>query len=494
VLFPSYIFIFLFAPITIAVYWLLRGNKLKLFWLTVTSYIFYGYWDWQNDYIGAKFAVLLLVSTVINYFAGLLIKAADGNPRRHKTVFIISVVVNLSIIGFFKYWMLIVDGINWIATKLGVGFIEQGGQVVGILPEWNIILPIGISFFTFHAMSYIIDTYRKDIEPTGDFIEFAAYLALFPQLIAGPIVRYIEIRDTLKNLPIKISAENLNLGFFYFSIGLIKKVLIADRIAAYIDPMLENMAYKELTPLTAWIAMIGFGLQLLFDFAGYSTMAIGLGHMMGFTFPWNFNSPYKAVSISDFWRRWHMSLSRWLRDYLYIPLGGRNNRAMALIVTMFLGGLWHGAAWVYVIWGLLHGLFLELHHRLKPYKWMPKNVIWARTGTFLLVTLLWVMFRAGSLTVNGQPHPHKLEAALDILGKMLDIPGLFRKPPEPIPLALIFFIVVGLVWAMFGMNSVEVVREKKLEPKMWWAVVLGVLMAVCILFLSQAGPFLYFQF
>jgi len=475
--------------VTITVFWLIKNDKLRRLWLTLASYVFYGYWGWEDNFVGVRFASLLLISTTINYFSGRLL-AASGDAARRKTILIISMILNLSMIGFFKYWMLITDGINWLAGKLGIGSIELEGGMNGILPVWNIVLPIGISFFTFQAMSYTIDVYKKKVEPTSDFIEFAAYVSLFPQLIAGPIVRYIEVREILRNLPKKLSTENLNLGLFYFSIGLIKKVLIADRIAAFIDPMFRD--YAQLAPLEVWVAMLGYACQILFDFGGYSLMAIGLGHLMGFVFPWNFNSPYKAVSISDFWRRWHMTLSRWLRDYLYIPLGGRDNRGVALALTMFLGGLWHGADWTFVVWGIYHAVALELHHHLKRFAWIPKNIVWARLGTFFVVLIGWVFFVTGTDKFRGGDYPPAINMSVDLLKKMFDIPNLFK--PVAIEPVLIFLVVLGIIWAMLLPNAVEIVREKKLEPKTWWAVVLGILTAVCVLLLSNAGPFLYFQF
>jgi alginate O-acetyltransferase complex protein AlgI len=461
-LFPTYIFVFLFGPVTIAGYWFIQNDRAKKLWLTVASYIFYGYWDW-------RFSSLLLIVTVVNYYAGLqIVKGFSRSVRRNWLI--AACVVNLGILGFFKYFMLLAASLNQVAAWFGGGHI---------LPGWTIILPIGISFFTFQAMSYVIDVYRGDVEPTGDFITFAAYKSLFPQLIAGPIVRYREIAETLRSLPKRISNEDLNLGFYYFSMGLIQKVLIADRIAMYINPMF--LEYRELLPLQTWAAIIGYSLQLYYDFSGYSLMAIGLGHFLGFTFPQNFNSPYKAVSISDFWRRWHMTLSRWLKDYLYIPLGGRENRAIALAVTMLLGGLWHGPSWTFAAWGAYHAILLELHHHLKNFKWIPRNVIWARFGTFMLATIGWVFFR-----------PPTFEVSFTMLGKMFNIPGLFQS--VVLNPKLVIVILIAIVWEMFFPNAVEIVRIRKAGPKKYWRFVLAVLTTLCILQFANSGPFLYFQF
>jgi alginate O-acetyltransferase complex protein AlgI len=260
---------------------------------------------------------------------------------------------------------------------------------------------------------------------------------------------------------------------------LIKKVLIADRLAYFVDPMFT--AYAQLKPAEAWLAMVGYSLQLYFDFAGYSLMAIGLAYFLGIHFPQNFNSPYKAVSISDFWRRWHMSLSSWLRDYLYIPLGGRKNRFAALTITMFLGGMWHGVSWTFAAWGLYHGLLLQIHHSLKNVPWIPRNEVWARIGTFILVTIGWVFFRPPNFGVTAA-----------FFSKMFNVPGLFQ--PITIHPGFLILIAIALAWAMLAPNAVELVHVKQVEPKKSWAIILGVLAAICILLLSQTGPFLYFQF
>ena len=453
---------FVFAPIAIGGFWILRGDRMRRLWLTAMSYIFYGYWDW-------RFSSLLLVSTVVDYIAGLMMGSTD-KPAARKGWLIVSLCTNLGLLAFFKYYMLLAATANNVSGWLGGG---------SIIPGWQIVLPIGISFFTFQSMSYTIDIYRRKVTPTRDFIEFAAFVSLFPQLIAGPIVRYREICDTLRALPQKFTSENLTLGLYFFSFGLIKKVLIADRIAWFIDPLFAD--YHNLVPLEAWFAIIGYSLQLYFDFSGYSLMAIGLGHLLGFRFPQNFDSPYRAISISDFWRRWHMTLSRWLRDYLYIPLGGRDNRVVALAVTMLLGGLWHGAAWTFMVWGAYHAVLLELHHHMKRFRWVPRNVIWARIGTFLLVTIGWVFFR-----------PPTWEASMTILRKMFDIPGLMHIPPVQSGFALI--LLIALLWAMLAPNAYELMREGRVSPRPVWAAGLGILTGVCILLLSETGPFLYFQF
>ena len=466
-LFPTTIFIFIFGPIAIIGYWLIKNPRLRRWWLIIASYVFYGWWDW-------RFCSLLIISTLIDYTVGIRIHQTE-DPKVRKRWLIVSLCSNLGLLGFFKYAMLLMSTWNGLVGWVGVG---------PTLPNYEILLPIGISFFTFQTMSYTIDVYRKKITPTYDMVEFGTYVALFPQLIAGPIVRYAEIGKTLRNLPKKLSTENLNLGLFYFTAGLSKKVLIADRIDYFIAPMFTN--FQNLHASEAWIAILGFTIQIYFDFAGYSLMAIGLGHLLGFTFPQNFNSPFKALSVSDFWRRWHMSLSRWLKDYLYIPLGGRDRRAMALSLTMLLGGLWHGAEWTYVCWGAFNAIGLELHHRFKNFKYFPRNIVYAQIGTFIFFATSLVFFK-----------PRNLGETYVFFSKMLSVRMLWDDiffGRGDIAGSLLFVMAVGLAWGMIGPNMVELVREKKAKPNPIWAITLGILAAICILFLSETGPFLYWQF
>jgi alginate O-acetyltransferase complex protein AlgI len=462
VLFPSYIFIFLFAPVSIGVYWMLRGQRRRLIWLTLASYFFYGYWDW-------RFCFLILFSTLVDFFAGRAMGATD-DPRRRKWLLVISLVCNLGLLGFFKYFGFFTGSIN--------AFLGWFGHPPAF-PGWKIILPVGISFYTFQSMSYTIDVYKRDVEPTKDVWEFLTFVALFPQLVAGPIVRYREICRTLRNLPLKLEPSNLNLGLFFFCFGLIKKVLIADRIAYYIDPLFAD--YIHLSSGEAWLMMLGYSMQIYFDFSGYSLMAVGLGHMMGFKFPQNFNSPYKATDIRDFWRRWHITLSTWLRDYLFYPVKGRAHFYFAVAVTFFLGGLWHGAGWTFVIWGALHAVWVTSHHLFKKYQWIPRNPLFGRIATFLFVTLAWVFFR-----------PPTFDASFEICRRLFSFRSILG--PVNIPDEFLVILAVTMAWAMFAPNAYELVYRRLTAPKLWWAIALGILTGICLLTLSESGPFLYYQF
>jgi alginate O-acetyltransferase complex protein AlgI len=302
-LFNSFAFLLAFLPITYLVFWTLQSAKARYVWLTITGYIFYGYWD-------PRFCLLMAFSTAVSFTAGVgFLRWSD--PRRRRLLLVVPITVDLLILGFFKYANFVFDSIGRLLNWAGAGVS---------VPHWHIILPIGISFYTFHTITYIVDSYRGVIKPTRNLFEFSAYVSLFSQLVAGPIVRFRQIEEDLERLGQADRVRWLRLGVSFFLIGLLEKVVVADTLAFFVDRELAH--YELLSTGGAWLAMIGYSFQLYFDFAGYSDMAIGLGYMFGLRIPINFNSPYKALDPSDFWRRWHISLSSCLRDYVYIPLGG----------------------------------------------------------------------------------------------------------------------------------------------------------------------------
>src|SRR5689334_15001009 len=367
-LFNSFVFIFAFLPVTYTVFWLLRTSRARYVWLTLTGYVFYGYWN-------PRFCLLMAFSTLVSYSAGLgFLRWSD--PRRRKLCLVLPIVVDLSLLAFFKY-------ANFgLETARGVAHVF--GADVSV-PHLNIILPVGISFYTFHTITYIVDSYRGVITPTRNFFEFSTYVSLFSQLVAGPIVRFRQIEEDLEAIAAHDRRRWVQRGISFFVIGLVEKVLVADSLAAFVDPALAH--YASLSTLGAWMAMLGYSFQLYFDFSGYSTMAVGLGYLFGLRIPQNFNSPYKATDPSDFWRRWHISLSSVLRDYLYIPLGGNREGKLQtyrnVMITMLLGGLWHGAAWTFVVWGGYHGLLLSLHRAFgTTWDALPRLV--RQAGMFLL--------------------------------------------------------------------------------------------------------------
>jgi len=335
-LFNSLPFLYIFFPISYIVFWAFTSKQQRYVWLTLTGYVFYSFWNY-------KFCALMAFSTVVSYLAGLaFLKYRD--PRRRRLCLIIPIVIDLALLGLFKY------------ADFALGTLDSLAQALHIsahLPRLNLILPIGISFYTFHTITYIVDSYRGKIRPTTNLFEFSCYVSLFSQLVAGPIVRFREIENDLDDIDKHDSRELRERGWSFFTIGMVKKVLIADSIAAIINPALAHST--GLSSSGVWICMLGYTYQLYFDFSGYSDMAVGLGLLFGLRLPQNFDSPYKAVDITDFWRRWHISLSTVLRDYLYIPLGGSRFGSLAtyrnLMITMLLGGLWHGANWTFVCWG-----------------------------------------------------------------------------------------------------------------------------------------------
>ena len=337
--FSSIPFLFFFFPACLLLYYMVPF-KAKNIVLLIFSLIFYSW--------GEPIYILLMAFTsFVNYLTGILIDK-HKNKTIQKTVLIICIVINLGLLGFFKYSNFFIEQLNSV-TKLGIGAI-------------NVALPIGISFYTFQNLSYSIDVYRKDYEVEKSFATYFAYITMFPQLIAGPIVRFSTVREELHKR--EISFDKTSRGVQRFLIGLFKKVLIADNIGKLWEAIKVQGLDEGTTVATAWLGAIAFTLQLYFDFSGYSDMAIGMGHMLGFTFDENFNYPLSAVSVTDFWRRWHISLSTWFRDYVYIPLGGnrkgKTRQIINLLIVWTLTGFWHGAAWNFMFWGFYYGVLLIL--------------------------------------------------------------------------------------------------------------------------------------
>lgn len=379
--FTSYIFVFYFLPAVLAGYYALPARSAwRNLWLLLTSYLFYGWWNpW--------FVLLMFFVTAVNYASGLLIARPGASERQRRAAVTAAIVVSLGLLGFFKYCGFFQANMNHVLACLGA----EGVRV------WQIILPIGISFYIFHALSYAIDVYRRVAPAARSFTDFACYIALFPQSIAGPIIRYNTIAHDLCDR--SHTADRFASGVALFVLGFAKKVLLANPIGAVADAAFGAQA---LSAPAAWLGVVAYALQIYFDFSGYSDMAVGLGRMFGFEFQRNFNAPYHADSITDFWRRWHISLSTFLRDYLYIPLGG-NRRGAArttvnLAIVMLLGGLWHGANWTFLAWGAYHGAFLiaeRFANRQPAYRSLPRGLRVALT--FIIVLGSWVWFRAESL-------------------------------------------------------------------------------------------------
>jgi len=479
VVFSSHLFIFYFLPLALAVS-LLAPRRWWLGVLALFSYLFYG---WANP----AFMVLMLFSTVVDYCCGRGLESESqrrqarglASPgQREKLILACSIVSNLSLLGFFKYFNFAAENYRQLTGWLGLG----GGQSDFFL---EVTLPLGISFYTFQSMSYTIDIYRGQAHAIRSFTSFACYVSMFPQLVAGPIVRFQTMAGQLQN-------PDRGLGPFArgvacFCLGMGKKVLLANPCGKVADTLFESAGSGV---LDTWLGVAAYSFQIYFDFSGYSDMAIGLGLMLGFKFPINFNSPYQARSITDFWRRWHISLSTWLRDYLYIPLGGNklgvSRTYVNLFLVMLLGGLWHGASWNFVLWGGLHGGLLALERRL------PGDSLWSRLPgvlqtafTFLPISLLWVLFRSPDLP-----------GALEIYSRLLGLAGPF--PAAPLlggliakPLYLIALVIAALL--VWGSQPTLRLSRVLTWPKAVWALVVFWL-AVSFLSVQSFNPFIYFIF
>jgi alginate O-acetyltransferase complex protein AlgI len=380
-LFSSTFFLVYFLPVFFTLYFLLPAF-LKNYFIVFASILFYAW--------GApKFLFILLGTIIFNFYAAHLIVRLKKNKHR-KRVLIATIIANVALLVYFKYVNFFIDNTNHFLHLFGLHTFKV----------LNIALPIGISFFTFHQLSFIIDVYRKIKPPMKKISDYALYILLFPQLIAGPIIRYNEISDQIQGRNKKFNVDEVLLGFFRFAVGLAKKVLIANVLGKEADKIFA-LPGGELDFVLSWMGALTYTFQIYFDFSGYSDMAIGLARMMGFRFPENFNNPYVAQSITDFWRRWHISLSRWMRDYLYIPLGGNKVSGARLYfnlwVVFLISGLWHGAEWTFIIWGAYHGFFLALE-RLFLLKLTSKIGAFLRvSSTFLIVVIGWVLFRAANL-------------------------------------------------------------------------------------------------
>jgi alginate O-acetyltransferase complex protein AlgI len=395
--FSSHVFLFYFLPPALLVYYAVprRGKHLLL---TLLSYVFYG---WANPF----FVLLMLTSTLIDYVCGLFISRAFRQPwsgpippleagaprsRAQKVALAISICSNLSLLGFFKYFTFATGSFDAAVAALGLPGLSLD-------LAFKVTLPLGISFYTFQSMSYSIDVYRGRARAIRNFIDFACYVSMFPQLVAGPIIRFQEVADQLEHRT--YTAEKFARGAAFICMGFAKKILLANACGKVADMAFgaAGVGFAD-----AWFGAVAYAFQIYYDFSAYSDMAIGLGLILGFVFPKNFDSPYLSASITEFWRRWHISLSTWLKDYLYIPLGGnrkgRTRTYVNLAIVMLLGGLWHGAAWNFVIWGAIHGAMLALERaqgKHSVYRRLPRP---ARIAvTFVLVCFAWVFFRAEDL-------------------------------------------------------------------------------------------------
>ena len=526
-LFNSFEFIFLFLPITLLVFFIVsRKDKyvkrqIPIYWLVFASLFFYGKYKILN-------LPLILISIAANYYLGYVLGNIIQTKKIKKVLLLLGIIFNLSLICYFKYAGFLLDNINQV---LGTSFNVP-----------TIVIPLAISFFTFQQIAYLVDAYQGE---TKDYniLKYMLFVCFFPQLIAGPIVHHKEVLPQFETASTyKFSQRALAIGLTVFMAGLFKKVVFADRIAEF-----SNLSFAaasqgiDLTFSEAWVGALGYSLQLYFDFSGYSDMAIGAAYMFGIRLPLNFNSPYKAISIVDFWRRWHITLSHFLRDYLYIPLGGSRKgnfrRYVNLFLTMLLGGLWHGAGWTFIFWGGLHGTYLvinhlyrslrkSLGHNLRNDGWLLRSTGWLTT--FIAVVISWVFFRANNFVT-----------ATSILGSMFGFKGVdlpdFLEPYlgslRNLGIGFLGFSVnVGISqkYATFGivvlllivwltpntqqwMGEYSPTLTEAIEPnqpqwqkRLWqllawrpnriWTIIVAGLTSLSLLCFSRVSEFLYFQF
>lgn len=517
-LFNSYIFIFAFLPLTLAGFFILGRYKpmLAAAWLTAASLFFYGWWN--PVYVG-----LLALSVCFNYACGMAIARAfvrgDHGARKHWLIF--AVAVNLAVLAYYKYANFFVASVNHVGGT---------GWSIG-----EIVLPLGISFFTFTQIAFLADAYYGKAREYN-FVHYGLFVTYFPHLIAGPVLHHAEMMPQF-GLPAtyRFSFENAAVGITIFVIGLFKKVMIADEIGVYAKPVFDAAATgAELTALEAWGGALAYTFQLYFDFSGYSDMAIGLSRLFGVVLPLNFHSPYKAVNIIEFWRRWHMTLSRFLRDYLYKPLGGNrkgpSRRYVNLMATMILGGLWHGAGWTFVLWGTLHGLYLVTNHGWRALRArlghdLERSTWWGRASacllTFIAVVIGWALFRAADLAAaiamlkamagfNGLVLPDFWLPKWGVVGQWMAAHGVrFGDTRELVTGGLMNWIWILMLVVWFAPNTQQLLAAYRpalalladsyrgrlaWRPTPSYAMLVAALALIAIFNLHKQSEFLYFQF
>jgi alginate O-acetyltransferase complex protein AlgI len=464
--FTTHIFLFYFLPAVLLIYYLLPRHRNAF--LTISSYVFYGWWEpW--------FVLLMMFSTVLDYVCGGIIGAPESSAARRRAALLAAICGDLGLLAFFKYYTFTAENLNRLLALFGPSS----------LPLLHVVLPIGISFYTFESMSYTIDVYRGIVKPARTFSDLSCFVSLFPHLVAGPIVRYnilaeqIAFRDH--------TLEKFTCGVALFILGFAKKILLANPMGSMADAAFSAAAPL---PLDAWVGVIAYAFQIYYDFSGYSDMAIGLGRMFGFVIPKNFASPYLADSITDFWRRWHISLSTWLRDYLYVPLGGNRlgprRTYLNLALVMLLGGLWHGANWTFVAWGAYHGTLLAFERwcgKRTAYAWMPR---WAQVGiTFVLVLISWVLFRSPSLG-HALAYLGSMFGAVPPSGAASLLSAELYSPHHLVVLALCAALCFQPVEVYDWAEQVTWRKAAALAPLF--------LFAIGTMFTQTFNPFLYFQF
>ncbi|WP_460293329.1 MBOAT family O-acyltransferase [Clostridium tertium] len=466
-LFSSSVFIFIFLPLVLFLYYI-SGKKIRNYILLLASLIFYA-WG------GVNYLKILMVSILINYIFGLLIDKTVDRSHLRKFILILGIILNLALLFYYKYYDFFIENINNILNMN--------------LELKRIVLPIGISFFTFQGMSYIIDIYRNDGKVNKNIFSVALYISFFPQLVAGPIIKYKIIDEQIRVR--KESIDYFSYGINRFVIGLGKKIIISDMLGAISDNIFLLANSSGIDMITAWIGAICYTLQIYFDFSGYSDMAIGLGHLFGFKFPENFNYPYISRSITEFWRRWHISLSTWFKEYLYIPLGGnrRGNVYFNLFVVFLVTGLWHGASWNFVIWGLWHGMFMIIERVIRNENWYKKIPSFIKIFITLFIVIIgWVLFKATTL-----------EEGLKYLSIMFGLSNFSNITFEYTYFISRKFIVLIIIGIMASTPIFKKIFNRYRGIKVFElikTILIILLFIISIIFMvnSTYSPFIYFQF
>lgn len=471
--FSSSVFLFYFLPIFLLLYYVINA-KYKNLTALIFSVFFYAW--------GApELVYMVLGSLLVDYF---IVKALSKSDKNKRLLLLGSVILNIGMLVYFKYANFLVDNVNSIITSFG-----------GSPAKWTeVVLPIGISFFTFQKLSYTVDVYRGDSKSLKSFVDYAMYILLFPQLIAGPIVRYNEIENQITDRSANETWDNRFAGFFRFIIGLSKKLLIANVLGAKVDEIF-SLETAQISTSQAWIGIVAYSFQIYYDFSGYSDMAIGIGNMIGFKFPENFNNPYISTNITEFWKRWHMTLSRWMRDYLYIPLGGSRVNSKArlffnLWIVFFISGLWHGAAWNFAVWGIFHGVFLILD-RLFLIKFTEKIGKYPSIILTYFITLIgWVIFRSETLTY-----------AFEFMEKMFSFTSADSFVYFDYKFWTFLFIGLGFAFITMFKSGLKLeklvfytdIKKSGVIPVMIISVIL-LFFCACTISLGGFNPFIYFRF
>ena len=473
--FSSITFLVYFLPVLLIIYHF-TGKKYKNAVLLIASIFFY---SWGAP----RFIFVILATTLFDFY---LVNAIDRstNSARRKIILILSVCMNLGLLFYFKYCNFFIDNANAILSSMNVKPLKL----------LNFVLPIGISFYTFESLTYVIDVYRKIHKPLKNFWDYQLYIILFPKLIAGPIIRYHEIADQISDRSSYDNADNELLGFFRFTIGLSKKVFIANTLAVYADDVFY-ISPQLLNTTTAWLGTLSYCFQIYFDFSGYSDMAIGLGRMFGFKFPENFNNPYISQNITEFWRRWHISLGKWMKNYLYIPLGGnrvatKNKLYFNLWLVFLVSGLWHGASWTFILWGAYHGTFLVLERIFLIEILKKTGKIFSTLFTFLITSVGWVIFRADSP-----------KQAFLIISKLFSFD--FSTPIFHLNTQYIFYLILAIIFSFFA--SVKLgertqanifFSDRTLKGNLFYSLLSCFLftLAIAAIAATDFNPFIYFRF